>query len=72
MFAGCRLKRRGLKGLRTSRASLPGVGMCRALPAGFVFRRSSVSVSIVTRTTTRVELSRAGALGASAIRFRRA
>ena len=42
----------GPKGLRPtrSRASLPGVAMCRALRAGFVFRRSSVSVSIVTRT----------------------
>ena len=32
------------------RASLPGVAMCRALRAGFVFRCSSVSVSILTRT----------------------
>ena len=66
MFVGCRLKR-GPKAppparrarLILPRASLPGVGMCRALPADFVFRRSSVSVSIVTRTALHkpVELS---------------
>ena len=35
---------------KDARASLPGVAICRALRAGFVFRRSSVSVSILTRT----------------------
>jgi hypothetical protein len=44
--------------------------MCRALRAGFVFRRSSVSVSILTRTALQNVWSlRAGALGASQFGF---